>query len=143
MANARVDVQGIKETRRKLARLHPKKQKRGIGNSLRAGARVVRKAARRRAPVGPTGNLRARVVIKSLRRLRTGELGYVIVRPKAPHSGLVQRGTRKRKQKTTGRNTGAMPANAFMAEAAKESEAAAGRKAREILGKHIEREAKR
>lgn len=82
---------------------------------MMAGAKVIAADARRRAPVGPTGNLKKSIITKLLRKIgnwpRTAMAA--VNNKKAPHAHLIEFGTSRRYQKTTGRYTGIGPAKPF------------------------------
>lgn len=94
-----------------------------LTGALRKAARPIAKECRATAPVGPTGNLRnsfkVRVIPARILRRRFKVAGvYITSRAShAPHAHLVEKGTGPRYTRS-GRYTGIMPANPFMARAA-------------------------
>jgi len=111
-----VNIVGIADLQRSLRGLVGKEQRRVLRKSLTKGAAVTRKAMRRLAPRGPTGNLRKSV--KSKVRVNK-RIAVAVVTPRheiAPHRHLVIRGTKLR-AKSSGQSTGRMPGEDFVAEA--------------------------
>lgn len=93
-----VEVSGIKggaAMARVLRALPGKIEGRLLANAVRAGARVVRKAAKARVPV-KTGKLRDSLMVKKVRQRQSSSV-LVIVGPKWPegaHGHLVEFGTK-------------------------------------------------
>ena len=110
-----IDVRGLEEAPRKIRSILSAVTSEDVENVLLQGARIVRDEAKRRAPVGPTGNLKRS--LKAKKGKRRGKLfatAFAAVDRKiAPHAHLVEYGTGPRRQKTTGRYTGQMPAIPF------------------------------
>ena len=79
---------------------------------LMEGAKIIAADAKRRAPKGPTGNLKKGIKAKFLRQIGAYPRSAAVV-SNAPHDHLVEYGTAPRTQKTTGRFTGTMPAHPF------------------------------
>jgi HK97 gp10 family phage protein len=142
---AGIQVLGDRELLRKLNRLGVRGARRASLKSLRKGAAVLRRAAKAEAPVSikeTKGNLRKSV---SFRRIRGagGEVAAVTVRARAPHSHLVQLGTRERIQTKTGRRTGRMPGDDFMVRALRKTRGQVVATIGSSMGPLIIKEAKR
>lgn len=60
-----IKVEGLKELNNILEQVPTRFRKRAVINSLKAGARLVQKDARRRAPRGRTGNLRRAIIVRN------------------------------------------------------------------------------
>lgn len=107
-----ITVENIEETLWKLAKYNMEMTKE-FDKIVRRYSRKVARDAKARAPVGPTGNLKAS--IRSRYFMKSGPASTVFPRGrKAGHRHLVEYGTRTRTQKRTKRKTGRMPARPFM-----------------------------
>jgi len=95
------------------------------------GAKIIAAAAKANAPKGPTGNLKKGIKAKFLRQISNFPRSAAAV-SNAPHDHLVEYGTAPRRQKTTGRYTGSMPAHPFFRPAV---DANKGRVYRQIIDK--------
>jgi len=110
-----VEIKGARELHDAILRLGDAKAiKRALKKTIRAGASVLRREIRKRAPK-KTGTLRKSIKVKPWSRTRN-TLGFSVGPDMrvAPHAPLVEYGTGPRKQKSTGRSTGQMPARPFM-----------------------------
>ena len=125
---AEFKLEGFKELDRLLKKLPDEIAAKVLSKAFRAGAVVMRNAARDAAPVAPTVTVRKNKIIrpgtlrKSVRvsrpkkRIRATTDIIVTVKAggrKAPHAWLVEHGSAPRVQEN-GRSTGSMPANPFM-----------------------------
>lgn len=110
-----VEIQGkaeFEKTLRELAKALPNDKVEPI---MLAGAKIIAQDARRRAPVGLTGNLKKAIITKLLRKIGNWPRSAIaaVNRKKAPHAHIIEFGTSRRYQKTTGRYTGIGPAKPF------------------------------
>ena len=78
MAQKLMELAGDKRLRRQFAKLPGVMQKKVVRKSLRAGARPVKEAAKRFAPVGKTKNLRGSITVRAMRRSRKAIVVNVI-----------------------------------------------------------------
>ena len=133
---ASIRIEGVPELQAAFDRVSAQFGPRPVKAVLSRAATPIRRAMKREAPVGPTGNLRRSIRKKSLR----GDPPAVSVRPDfkiAPHAHLVVRGTGERfhlgsgvtigrlRVGLSGKSVGSMPANDFVARAEKQSESQA------------------
>ncbi len=86
-----VRILGAREMDSLLAELGPRVAKRVAGNAMRAGARVIRREARRRVRVR-TGALKRSIVVRAGREPGTAVVGFL--RPTSRRAHLVEFGTR-------------------------------------------------
>lgn len=94
-ATANIEITGAKELQRKLKRLPDKLARKVSGQATRAAMTPIRKAIRKNAPVGPTGNLK-RSTFTRLKRYQQGQYFLATVGPKWPlgaHGHLIEFGT--------------------------------------------------
>jgi hypothetical protein len=136
---ASLRIVGADRLQRKLRRIKPRRQKRLYANALRAGGRIIAKEAKSRAP-RLTGLFGDKIKVKALRVRRAGEVAATIVHSAAPHDHLVQLGTGERRQTSTGRSAGKMPANPVVADAAARKRGVVEAKVTSNLATGIERE---
>jgi len=166
---ARKFLTGDKELEAMLKSLADKAADKIAKSALGAGLTVIRKAIKKAAPVGPTGNLKASIG----KRLEKGKRGGVMtakaginvgkktkkekttgIMARAPHAHLVALGTQRRSRKTLGGKfativnptpeqlaTGTMPANPFVKQAAESAMGAASIAMRKQAAKALAREA--
>ena len=125
MNNFTMTVKGMEEFNNKMQKLirsiHPDK----IEPILMGGAKIVSKAARIKAPKGPTGNLKKSIRTKKLRRIFNNPATAIsaVDRKKSPHAYITHAGTERERVggpksvRYRGRKFGRMPANPFMYEA--------------------------
>ena len=115
MAKTRSKVEGLPQLLRALRDLPKKEAKRVARKAVTAATTPALKAMRKEAPVGETKNLRKAV----MRRMRTYAGGLLAVLgtafKRAPHDHLVEDGTGERVSKKTGKSTGKMPPDPFVA----------------------------
>lgn len=130
-------VKGDAELIAKLKMLRGSKLKSILRKTTRKGARRIWSAVKSAAPVGPTGNYKRGIKMKT-KVLKDGNVA-TWVRGTARHSTLLEKGTKERVQKSTGRATGRGPALKIMADAAR----SVGQAAMDVVivetGKEIER----
>ena len=112
-----VQLTGFKELSRKLEVLGRKRGKIVVRKAVNKAATPMVKAARRLAPVGPTGNLK-KGIMKALRSYRAGALIMAYIgnqrgKGGAQHAHLVEFGTTERYH-ASGKSVGIMPAEPFM-----------------------------
>lgn len=112
-----MSVAGDKALLARLQALRGPKIKAILRKTTRKGARLLWAEAKSRAPVGPTGNYRRQIKMRT-KVLKDGNVA-TMVRATAPHAALVEMGSKERMQKATGRCTGRMPAMAVMEQAAR------------------------
>ena len=166
---ARKILTGDKELEATLKELADKAADRVAKSALGAGLNVIRRAIKKAAPVGPTGNLKASIG----KRLEKGKRGRAFtakaginvgrktkkekttgIMARAPHAHLVALGTQRRSRKTLGGkfanivnptseqlSTGTMPANPFVKQAAASAQGAAAIAMRKQAAKALAREA--
>lgn len=119
MSQIGVRLEGLADLRKKLRGLPPKVSRKIVPKAFRKGAGIMKAAAKAEAPEsGRTGKetLKRRIVFRSIRHKRQGEVVAFVVRSKAPHSHLIQLGTDRRRTKK-GANRGRITPNDFMARA--------------------------
>ena len=105
MNHSRVELQGLAELRAALRQL-PADLAREAGAIVTAHAEEAGRAVREGYPEGPTGNLRHRVTVDAQ---QAGLFSAAaIVRSRAPHAQLWERGTKARRT-DRGWNRGRMP----------------------------------
>lgn len=156
MAADGIQIEGMEKLLKRLDSFPPKIRRRIQRKVIRkAGAPFLREA-KRRAPVGPTGNLRRSFMGPKARKIKMlpdgqihGKFGAVYT--VAPHQHLVERGTvrRFRGKRKIGRKlyayggatTGVMPPKPFARQAWMAVQGRAGRVLRDTLGDEIEKEA--
>jgi len=99
-----VNLIGIQEVLQRLSALEGKARRVATRKTISAGARIIKREMKRRAPRGPTGNLkrsiRQKVMVKN-----GGRIAWAVVTPRheiAPHRHLVVRGTQLRAKKKAG-----------------------------------------
>ncbi len=122
-----------------------------IEPELNKGAKLIAKEVRKRAPVGPTGNLKKAVTTKKLKRWGGPAPSIAAInRKKAPHAWLVTHGTSGvrrvdpphyttlggRRVKIT--QTGVMPPNRFFGDAVDAKQAEVLSRLETVVGKLIE-----
>ncbi len=97
MALQGVTIEGEEELVRKLRALGDSVKGKQIERLFLRSAKVIRNAARELAPQGPTGNLKAGIIAKTLaRRERKAGLAMVGINfRRAPHAHLLEFGTVK------------------------------------------------
>jgi len=127
----RVHVEGIAEAEKRIGSILSTLDSADVEKVLVDGARIVRRESRRRAPKGPTGNLRkAHRAKRGKKRDRLFRTAFAAVdRKKAPHAHLVHDGTGPRTPRKArvlydkgtgtpfGRSAAPMPANPFFSDA--------------------------
>ncbi len=138
MAVDGIQIRGDKELIAKLQNLSKKGAKAACRKATRKGANVILKEARARAPVGPTGNFKKGIKLKPK---TTGNIVSTWVRATAPHSALLEYGTKDRKTKA-GKSTGKMPVSHFMQLVAKDTGPEALEVTKQSLGILIEQAAR-
>jgi len=96
-AKMRLEIQGLDELERRIKSLRSALEAKDVEEILVKGARLVRDDAKRRAPRGPTGNLRRGVKAKKgKRRGKMYSTAFAAMDYKvAPHAYLVEYGTSK------------------------------------------------
>lgn len=129
MAAAGITVQGDKELIAKLQNLSKKGAKAALRKGTRVGATMILKAARAAAPVGPTGNYKKGIKLKPRQK---ANVVSTWVRATAPHSSLLEFGTKDRHTKA-GKYTGRGPALHVMKKVAD----ATGQRALDTTVKHV------
>ena len=145
---ARSRVQGVAETQRLLRRLMRIDQRIGenvIVKVLRKGANVVAREARANVAVDE-GDLKKEIRVAKSRKRKRRSGGLVVVgirQPAGRHGHLLEFGTGPRYQKTTGKFSGAMPAQPFMRPALANKGVAAARTIGNALVPEIEKAAVR
>ncbi len=92
-----VDIKGLDELERRIKSLRSALEAKEVEGILVEGARIIRDDAKRRAPLGPTGNLRRGVKAKKgKRRGKMYSTAFAAMDWKvAPHAYLVEYGTSK------------------------------------------------
>jgi len=105
-------VEGMQELYKKLNALAKSMETGRVEAALLRGAEELRDAAREKAPVGPTGNLRDRIKAFQLPK-RGDNPRSAECQSSAQHDHFIEFGTSERYQKTTGRYTGSMERKPF------------------------------
>jgi HK97 gp10 family phage protein len=121
--NQTIQILGLDELKGNILKVMDNMSAKYVEPSILASVKIVGDEMQRRAPVGPTGNLRkatgSRLMKRKGNNIRSGMAG---VRRgggyKGYHAWIVEYGTTDRVQKTTGRSTGRMPAHPFLRPAA-------------------------
>jgi len=129
----RVHVEGIAEAEKRIGSILSTLDSSDVEKVLVDGARIVRRDSRRRAPKGPTGNLRkAHRAKRGRKRDRLFRTAFAAVdRKKAPHAHIVHDGTAgprtprkhrvlydaKHTQSFFGKQVAPMPSNPFFSDA--------------------------
>jgi len=122
---AGVEVQGVDLLTGRLLLLDPQRQRDAYERALtKAAAPIVRMAKSlaprggtiRRSEKGRRLNLRERIKVRKIKKLKAGEVAAVKI-ANAPHAQLLEFGTAQRVQKKTKRKTGAGPKKPFLAPA--------------------------
>ncbi len=152
---AQFGLDGHKELAKAFRQLSETAAKTIAGKAVKAASMPVIDAAQRRAPVGPTGNLRASV--QAVYR-KYSNASVAIVGSNAPHAHLVEFGTGPRPASKDGKprrvrfpdgsirmvtTTGSMPANPWLHPAFDEARGAAEAAMAETVRSEIEREGAR
>jgi HK97 gp10 family phage protein len=107
MSDVTFEVDGVSALLRALDDLEEKVSKRVIRRSLSRAARVIARAMKAAAPVGPTGNLKRSIGLRE-RRIRGGYLQRVGPRiggkgqHKGQHAYFIERGAKERFRKRGG-----------------------------------------
>jgi HK97 gp10 family phage protein len=121
--NQTIQILGLEELKTNILKVMDNMSAKHVEPSVLASVKIVGDEMKRRAPVGPTGNLRKATGAKLMKRrggtIRSGMAG--VLRgggKKGYHAWIVEYGTTERTQKTTGRKTGRMPAHPFLRPAA-------------------------
>lgn len=112
-----------------------------LSRALMKGARIVRDELIRRAPQGPTGNLKRSPVAKGFRPSR-GQAAVAfaaIDRVIAPHAHLVTEGSAERFH-ASGKSVGVMPENFFFESSVKVTRAKVANVIREATTRAVKRE---
>jgi HK97 gp10 family phage protein len=145
-------VTGITELDMKLANLPEKTQKKFARSALSQGMTIIRKAAIKAAPRGPTGNLRKSIKSRFKRIKQLGitqaKVGLNVGKRRdtdktvAPHAHLVALGTVERFNKS-GASRGVMPANSFFRRATDSVHSQVEKKMADILLKKVTEEGNR
>lgn len=136
MAKLTVRLDGLRELEARVQELRDSLDPDKVEPILLEGARIIANRMREKAPVGPTGSLRASIVARQLKRLGKGPAPAVaaVDRKIAPHAHLVEYG-----HKTP--EGGRVPAHPFFRPAVDETEGAAARhvmqKLDELLDKAV------
>lgn len=123
---ARSRITGHVDTERALKELGPKVAKKVVNNSLRAGARVIRDGAKLRAPKR-TGQLAAAITVATVK----GKVQVGFKPPVSRRAHLTEFGTKK------------APAKPFVRPTIEQDGPKAIDKIGKVMGKGIEREAKK
>jgi HK97 gp10 family phage protein len=112
--NVTVEVQGKEEFAKTLLALAKALPNDKVEPVMLEGAKTVAAAAKAKAPQGPTGNLRKAVKAKQLKQISNypRSAAAAVDRKVAPHSYIIEYGTKPRHQKS-GRYTGLGPARPF------------------------------
>ena len=148
-----VDVQNLEEVKRKIRSLFSTVMSEDVEKILLDGAKIVKAEIQRRAPVGPTGNLKKAVVAKkSKMRGAVFRSAYAAIdRKKAGHARLVEYGTAtarlpkkakvlydKKTGKVFGKSVAPMPAKPFFRPAVEATAAQVSRHVNEGIKRLIE-----
>lgn len=102
----RFKVDGLEEVKRKMERLSRRSSARVQKKSVRAGAVVAQRIFRSVSPVGPTGNLKRAQTIKPI-TYKSSNTSVAVVGADykiAPHSHLIEWGTKDRYRKKFARH---------------------------------------
>lgn len=153
----RAVITGDRQLERALSRLADKSADRVASAAIRGGLRAIVLAAKKDAPVGPTGNLRKSIRSRFERSRYTGKLSAKAglnvgkrakledgsrIGARAPHAHLVALGTKQRAHKS-GKSTGTMPANPFMRLAVASSISAQKALMKQRAAKALDRESRK
>jgi len=127
---AKIGLTGDRELRAALKSLQGNGTQAIVNAGLRAAANVTRRMIRALAPVSsvpkPSGKrLKNRIIVRRIKRLRSGETGAYAVKSFAPHAWLLNFGTKDRVQKKSGRKTGRSPATQYQTKGTKAAQGSA------------------
>lgn len=112
-----IDVEGLEVLSKRIKSIFSTLESRDVENVLFEGAKIIRAEAKKRAPVGPTGNLKRSIrASRGKRRAKLFATAFsAIDRKRGPHGHLVESGTGPRYKKKTGQYVGRMtPAPFFV-----------------------------
>ena len=107
-----VEIMGDEEFRQTLLALAKSLPNEKVEPVLLDGAKVIADDAKRRSPLGKTGKLKKGIKAKYLRQIGAYPKSAAAV-SNSPEDHLIEYGTAPRRQRTTGRFTGAGPAHPF------------------------------
>ena len=134
--NITVTVEGVEQTLASFNR-YDMETRNAIKEIVTRNAKAVRKTAKQRAPVGPTGNFKRSISVKAVRDMDGLSKTVVPRQGKAPHRHFVHDGTGNRVQRSTGRRVGRMPANPIMASAAATHQSTYQAEIRRVINRNV------
>ena len=137
------EIEGLGELREQLKRLDDATAGKALRNAAMAAMRIARKDAKKRAPEGPTGNLKRAIKVRSFTGVQgLAAVAGVYVDPRiAPHWHLVEFGTQDRRTKS-GKRTGRATPKPFIRPAFDDNRLQIIEKFRSNLAKGIEKRLK-
>lgn len=139
-----LDLEGDDALNVALQQLPFKVQKKVLVSAVTKASTPLVRAVRVATPVGRTGNLKASVKKIIRRRTRKGIMALVgNAWPIGAHAHLVERGTKQRQKKKTGKNTGKMPAKPYVAPIYNAQKAGVEQKLKTLIAQGIEKEAEK
>lgn len=112
--NYNFEITGLKEVESVLKRLPAQISQKVRVKALKSGANIIAREIRSRAPGGINKIVRVRKTNKRQKGIGFGEVIIGFEWPKSKLVHLFEFGTAPRRQKTTGRFTGQMPAKPFI-----------------------------
>lgn len=110
MFNTKIKVRGVKGVLEAVEQLSVEVQA-NVQKQVKETANAIRKSARAKVPVD-TGGLKKSIRVKYSKDKWSAKVGAM--GKNSAHAHLVEFGTVERTQKTTGRDTGKMPAKPFL-----------------------------